>query len=199
MQHESLYIDSRNAPLNRLKSCVNGVEHHFTEAAVMVAFAMYLLGQDATNVRICPDGEHAKRHDLKTTLERYGFALVKPSGTTSYGGTYRRQENYLIVDPSSGKGDVTARLDGRIVFAECKGGIINTKHAGQTSRLRKGLCEAIGQLMSRELGNERHIAVVPDTPTTRMLAKRLCTRAGQACIEIALIDANGLVHLPNRE
>jgi hypothetical protein len=86
-------------------------------------------------------------------------------------------------------------VNGQSIFAECKGGIINTKNAGQTSRLRKGLCEVIGQLMSRELNGERQVAVVPDTAEARKLASRMHDRTKSASIEIALISANGDVHL----
>jgi hypothetical protein len=101
----------------------------------------------------------------------------------------------LTVFPSSGKGDVTAVDDkGQIIFAECKGGIINTTNPGQTSRLRKGLAEVIGQLMSRELSQERHIAVVPKTTQAQRLAKKMVSRANAAGIEIALVAPDGTIH-----
>jgi hypothetical protein len=78
------------------------------------------------------------------------------------------------------------------IVAECKGGIVNTRHAGQTSRLRKGLCEAVGLLMAREKGG-RQVAVVPNTETTFRLAKRLAPRARDAGIDIALVDERGRV------
>jgi hypothetical protein len=49
-----------------------------------------------------------------------------------------------VVNPSSGRGDVVAEGQGFGIVAECKGVIVNTRHAGQTSRLRQGLCETIG-------------------------------------------------------
>jgi len=102
----------------------------------MIAFAMYLFDKGAESVKICPDGEHAKRPDMKRTLEGNG---------------------------------------------------------GQTSKLRKGLCEAVGQLIGRVQGDERHIAVVPDTPFTKSLAAKMVTRATRAGIEIALVSRSGSV------
>jgi hypothetical protein len=53
----------------------------------------------------------------------------------------------MVINPRSGLGDVVADADGTIISAECKGGIINTRHSGQVSRLYKGLCETVGMLM----------------------------------------------------
>jgi hypothetical protein len=50
------YIENREPPPNRHGSCEGGVEHHLTEAAVMIAFAMYLLDRGATAVELHPDG-----------------------------------------------------------------------------------------------------------------------------------------------
>jgi hypothetical protein len=186
-------------PKKRSKHCENGIEHHFTEAAVMIAFAMHLIDEGSLNVCIHPDGEHAKRHDILQTLAANGFSMTSSLGTTSYGGQFERNTHLLTVSPRSGIGDVTGFLNGKQIVAECKGGITNTKHPGQTSRLRKGLCEVIGQLISRELGDERHIAVVPDTPTTRLLAMKMLSRAAAANIEIALIEPTGLIHFLNTE
>lgn len=41
----------------------------------------------------------------------------------------------IVVHPASGNGDVVAGAGGMIISAECKGGIINTRHPGQVSRL----------------------------------------------------------------
>ncbi len=161
----------------------------------MVAFAMDLFRSGATEVTIRPDGEHFKRHDLLTTLSSYGFIKKTSTGTTKYGGRYEANGKSLVVHPCSGLGDVTATIDDTLVFAECKGGVINSTHSGITSRLRKGLAEAVGQLMSRELGTERHIAVVPDCPESRALAAKMKERAGSAGIEIALVSTDGIVHL----
>jgi hypothetical protein len=98
------------------------------------------------------------------------------------------------VDFRSGVGDVVAVVDGRKVVAECKGGIVNTRHNGQRSKLRRGLCEAAGQLIGREQKpDERHVAVVPYTALTETVAKRMASRAGRAGIEIALVKPDGRV------
>ncbi len=78
------------------------------------------------------------------------------------------------------------------IVAECKGGIVNTRHAGQTSRLRKGLCEAVGLLMTNPRSG-RQVAVVPQTEGTLRLAQKLAPRAKEAGIEIALVDELGHV------
>lgn len=75
-----------------------------------------------------------------------------------------------------------------IISAECKGGIINTRHPGQVSRLYKGLCETVGMLMATpSLG--RQVAVVPLTNATRRLAERLAPGCAIAGIEIALVGS----------
>jgi hypothetical protein len=101
----------------------------------------------------------------------------------------------IIVNPSPGRGDVAADIAGRSFVAECKGGVINTRHPGQVSRLRRGLCEAVGLLLSKEaLEGTRQFAVVPLTPATERLALQMAPRAAKAAIEIALVDAQGGVH-----
>ena len=54
----------------------------------MVAFAMHLLRTvpELRHVAIHPDGEHGKRFDFRDWLERHGFALTAPMGSTTYGG-----------------------------------------------------------------------------------------------------------------
>jgi hypothetical protein len=79
------------------------------------------------------------------------------------------------------------------IVAECKGGIINTKHSGQKSRLRKGLCETVGLLMTRSLEGERQFAVVPRTNDTETLAKRMNARCNDAGIRIILLEGDGCV------
>lgn len=187
------YIDFRDPPPNRAGRCAGGKEQHLTEAAVMIAFAIYLFESGATSVEIHPDGEHGKRHDIKATLEGRGFQFVGPNGITSYGGIYRRGHQTIIVSLRSGKGDVVAELSGKVIVAECKGGIVNTRHAGQVSKLRRGLCEAVGLLMARSPTGERHITVVPATEVTQRLAERMQARALAAGIEIATVDSCGKV------
>jgi hypothetical protein len=174
------------------------MEHHFTEGAVMLAFAMHLLRTwpGLPCVEIHPDGEHAKRFDFAGWLQKHGFSLKSPLGKTPFGGTYTSANGQtIVINPKSGCGDVSAEMDGLSIIAECKGGIINTKHPGQTSRLRRGLCEAIGLLLaSPVVPGTRQFAVVPFTNVTKRLAKSMASRVHAAGIEIALVDANGNVH-----
>jgi hypothetical protein len=187
------YIDLRDPPPNRRPRCEGAQEKHLTEAVVMIAFGIYLLEQGALIVELHPDGEHGKRHDLKKTLETHGLILVRPQGSTSYGGTYQRDHQTVSVTLRPGVGDVVAEIAGKRLVAECKGGVVNTRHAGQLSKLRRGLCEAVGLLMARPLNGERHVAVVPATPETEKVARRMLPRATAAGIEIALVNENGCV------
>lgn len=180
-------------PTNRRGKC-EGKERHLTEAAVMLAYGMHLLRTvpELQKVELHPDGEHGKRFEIAQWLLGRGFVLKEPQGTTAYCGTYRNNQQVIVVTSTPGKGDVVAQTDDGIIVAECKGGIVNTSHAGQKSRLRKGLCEAVGLLMAREKGG-RQVAVVPNTETTLKLARKLVPRARDAGIEIALVDAQGRV------
>ena len=187
------YIELRDPPPKRRARCDGEKECYLSEAAVMIAFALHLLENGATTVELHPDGEHAKRHDVKGTLESQGFTLVSGLGSTKYGGIYQRDHQTLVVKPQSGLGDVVASVGGRVVVAECKGGVVNTRHAGQVSKLRRGLSEAVGLLMTRSVGDERQVAVVPATSTTERIANRMLPRALAAGIEIALVDERGRV------
>ena len=160
----------------------------------MIAYAMHLLRTEgAQHVRIHPDGEHGKQFDFSGWLERRQFRKISAIGTTAYGGAYENSAGQTItVNPRSGLGDVVAEVGGHIISAECKGGIINTKHSGQVSRLYKGLCETVGMLMATPtLG--RQVAVVPLTASTLRLAERLTPRCAMAGIEIALVGSRGEV------
>jgi hypothetical protein len=191
-------ITLREPPPNRVSFCDQGVEHHLSEGAVMVAFAMHLLRTvpELKHVAIHPDGEHGKRFDFRDWLERHGFALTAPMGSTTYGGTYSSPEGQaVLVNPKSGRGDVVADIGDLSYVAECKGGVINTRHAGQQSRLRQGLCETIGlSLASPVVDGRRQFAVVPRTNATAALAQRMAQRAKTAGIEIALVDGQGAIH-----
>lgn len=159
----------------------------------MIAFAIWLLDAGATTVTVYPDGEHGKRFDPKASLAKHGFDHIRSQGTTSYGGDYVRGQQMVTVIPRSGQGDVVAKAGEKTVVAECKGGVVNSRHAGQVSRLRRGLCEAVGLLMARPRENERHVAVVPAHSTTRALASRMIARTSMVGIEIALVDGQGTV------
>lgn len=106
---------------------------------------MHLLRtQDARDVRIHPDGEHGKQFDFMGWLGRRAFTKVSDLGSTAYGGVYRNPMGETItVNPKSGLGDVVADVGNHVIWAECKGGIINTRHPGQVSRLYRGLCETV--------------------------------------------------------
>jgi hypothetical protein len=163
----------------------------------MLAFATHLLRTvpGLKHVAIHPDGEHGKRFDFLDWLTKHGFDLTEPMGSTRYGGTYRSVSGQtILVNPKSGRGDVVADIDGVNFVAECKGGIINSKHSGPLSRLRKGLCETIGQCLSSQVAEgTRQFAVVPRTQITETLAQRMIVRTKKAGIEIALVDDRGNV------
>jgi hypothetical protein len=148
-------------PPKRIGKSDGAHEHHLYEGAVMVAYAMHLLRtQDIRHVCVHPDGEHGKQFDFSGWLSRQAFVKTSSIGSTSYGGTYRNAAGYeIIINPKSGLGDVVAKVGDQIISAECKGGIINTRHSGQVSRLYKGLCEAVGLLMSKP-SQGRQVAVV---------------------------------------
>jgi hypothetical protein len=187
---------AKRPPANRIGSCVGGIEQHLTEGAVMLAYALHLLRTTkAQRVTIHPDGEHGKRFAFRPWLERQGHDFVSALGTTSYGGLYCNAEDREIeVNPKSGLGDVTAIVGNRRIVAEAKGGIINTRHAGQTSRLRKGLCEAVSLLLASPAeDNLQQVAVVPRTDATMRLAERMSARCRRAGIEIALVDGAGQI------
>ncbi len=179
----------------RAMKAEGGVEEYLTEGAVAVAFAMHLLRTvpGLNHVAIHPDGEHAKNFDFVGWLKTHGYALQRAVGTTNYAGVFRGTTGQtILLNPKSGLGDVVADIDGNSYVAECKGGVINTKHAGQLSRLRKGLCEAVGLSLATELvEGRRQFAVVPKTATTIALAKKMAARATAAGVEIALVDGRG--------
>jgi hypothetical protein len=181
-------------PPNRVGRCAGDREHHLDEGAVMVAFALHLLRTTSTQeVLVHPDGEHGKRFDFAGWLGKRGFDRISRSGRTDYGGRYSLPDGRcIVVNPTSGKGDVVAEFDGVVLSAECKGGIINTRHPGQVSRLYKGLCETIGLLLASPSPG-RQIAVVPLTAGTLRLARRLASRCAIAGIEIALVGPRGEV------
>lgn len=192
-QHLQNLILIKEPPEKRFAKAEGGTEHHMSEAAVMLAFAMHLFAQGARKVSIHPDGEHGKRFEIQAWLITHGFSWHEGWGTTSYAGRYLNGDRILEVHVKPGQGDVVAMIGDRAIIAECKGGIVNTRHAGQVSRLRKGLHEATGQLLARSGQGEVNIAVVPSTATTRDLATRMAPRTNGAGIAIALVSATGSV------
>jgi hypothetical protein len=191
-----MFVTEYLPPEKRVRFAEGGVERRLTEAAVMLAFALWVLKQPDTGleVRIHPDGEHAKVFDILAFMDRAGFHRIAALGTTAYGGHYARDPHTIVVNPKSGQGDVVGSIGGQRIVAECKGGTINTSHAGQKSRLRKGLSELIGQLMILDDAGARQVAVLPETAETRRLAERLAPRCVLAGIEIALVSADGNVN-----
>ena len=187
-------VTALKPPPNRIGKSDGEHEHHLYEGAVMVAYAMHLLRTQGTRqVRIHPDGEHGKQFDFAGWLARRGFVKCSSIGSTAYGGDYRNEVGQAItVNPKSGVGDVVAEIGNETLSAECKGGIINTRHAGQVSRLYRGLCETVGLLMATP-SQGRQDAVVPLTGSTLRLAERLAPRCALAGIEIALVGCRGEV------
>lgn len=192
MDFEAL-VTALAPPPNRVGRADGPHEHHLYHA-VMVAYAMHLLrAEGAAHVRVHPDGEHGKQFDCAAWLLRRGFTKVSSIGSTSYGGVYcNAAEQTITVNPKSGVGGVVAETATGMNSAECKGGIINTRHPGQVSRLYKGLCETVGMLMATP-SQGRQVAVVPLTDATRRLAERLAPRCSMAGIEIALVGRRGEV------
>jgi hypothetical protein len=139
------------------------------------------------------------RQAVQEKGSRYG-AMTRPymvvvadcKGELTGGDKDARGARTIVITPKSGQGDVVAQTSGRIIAAECKGGIINTRHAGQVSRLYKGLCETVGLLMASPSPG-RQVAVVPYTPATLRLAKRMAPRSALVGIEIALVKGRGEV------
>lgn len=119
----------------------------------MLAYGMHLLRAvpELRTVTLHLDGEHAKRFEIARWLSAQGFVRNELPGKTAFVGTYVCGEQSIVVASIPGKGDVVAMTPEGTIIAECKGGIMNTRHAGQTSRLRKGLCEAAGSMNSKPL------------------------------------------------
>src|SRR5258705_8892594 len=57
-------------------------DRHFYEGAVMLAYAMHLLRTEPVReVRIHPDGQHARQVDFPGWLEKHGFRRVATART----------------------------------------------------------------------------------------------------------------------
>ena len=124
-------VVERDPPLNRRGKSIGDKEQHLTEAAVMLAFAMHLFEThpDLRHVQVHPDGEHGKGFDIRRWLAAQGFQLDQSVASTSYGGLYRCGDSSILVQIRPGLGDVVAEANGQKIVAECKGGVINTRHA----------------------------------------------------------------------
>jgi hypothetical protein len=98
---------------------------------------------------------------INLVLRRDGYVLRSVAEESGYALPGSR---HIVVNPTAGKGDVAAEVDGVGLVAECKGSIINTRHPGRVSRLYKGLCKTVGLLTANPCPG-RQIAVVPRSGT----------------------------------
>lgn len=155
------------------------------------AYLVYMNDNEAEEVTLDLMGE--ERFPTAAGADQGWSDDVNALNALLNGGVYRNAAGQTItVHPKSGLGDVVAEVGDHIISAECKGGIINTRHPGQVSRLYKGLCETVGMLMATPSPG-RQVAVVPLTEGTRRLAERLAPRCALAGIEIALVGDRGEV------
>ncbi|NEU97495.1 hypothetical protein [Bradyrhizobium uaiense] len=168
-------------------------DRHFYEGAVMLAYAMHLFRTEPVReVKIHPDGQHARQIDFPGWIEKRGFRRIETT-RSAFAGTFEdAQGRRIVVHPQSGLSDVTAVANGTTIEAECKGGTIATRHPGRLSKLDKGLCEIVGRLMMKGPGT-RQVAVMPATEVTRRVGRKLAPRCAAAGIRIALVDARGKV------
>ncbi|MCG6205850.1 hypothetical protein LPW26_14455 [Rhodopseudomonas sp. HC1] len=168
-------------------------DRYFYEGAVMLAYAMHLFRTEPIReVKIHPDGQHARQIDFQSWLERRGFRRIA-TARRPFAGTFEDAEGRcIVIHPRSGLSDVTALANGIVIEAECKGGAIATTHPGRLSRLDKGLCEIVGRLMMKAPGS-RLVAVMPATDVTRRIGRKLAPRCAAAGIGIALVDPRGRV------
>ena len=189
------FITEKPPPKGRAEKCEGLLEEHLYEAAVMLAMVRWLFDLGATKVCVHPDGMHAKQFNICNWLRNEGFKKIAQKGETREAGTYARGLHTLDVEFMPGKGDVVAELRGRGVVVEAKGGILNTRHSGQKSKLRRRLYEAVGMLLDRPVSGDRLIAAVPLHRDTEKIACRMAQRCRDAGIEIALVSGTGEVKL----
>lgn len=90
----------KEPPEKRLAKANGGKEHHMSEAAVMLAFAIHLFSRGALKVSVHPDGEHGKRFEIQAWLAAHGFTWQEGWGTTSYAGRYMSGDLILEVHVS---------------------------------------------------------------------------------------------------
>jgi hypothetical protein len=168
-------------------------DRHFYEGAVMLAYAMHLLRTEPVReVKIHPDGQHARQVDFPGWLGKRGFRRVA-TARPPFAGTFEDAEGRrVVVHPRSGVSDVTADANGTTIEAECKGGTIRTRHPGRLSRLDKSMCEIVGRLMMKPPGS-RLVAVMPKTEVTLRVGRELAPRCPAAGIRISLVGPRGEV------
>ncbi|MCY4488800.1 MAG: hypothetical protein OXF11_17025 [Deltaproteobacteria bacterium] len=187
------FITEKSPPKGRAGKCEGELEQHLHEPAVMLAMARWLFNSGAKKVCLRPDGMHAKQFNMRRWLESEGFEKTDAKEKTGDAGTYTRQDQTVDVRFVSGQGDVLAELGGQRVVVEAKGGIINTRHSGQKSRLRKHLYEAVGMLLDGPDPADRLIAAVPLHPDTIKVANKMSGRCRDVGIEIVLVSGAGEV------
>jgi hypothetical protein len=86
---------------------------HFYEGTVMLAYAMHLLRTEPVReVRIHPDGQHARQVDFPGWLEKRGFRRTA-TARTPFAGTFEDAEGRrIVIHPRSGLSDVTTDANG---------------------------------------------------------------------------------------
>lgn len=191
------FVTEKPPPPGRATKTDRCMERHLYEAAVMLAVAQWMFESGAQEVCVYPDGVHAQYFDICGWLENEGFEKIAAIGEKPEAGTYMRDDQTLVVEFQPGRGDVVADVQDSRVVVEAKGGIVNTRHPGQKSKLRKHLYEAVGMLLAGPDSADRLIAAVPRHPETIKIATKLmkARRCRDAGIEIALVSEDGVVQL----
>ena len=121
--------------------------------------------------------------------------MTKKIGKTRDAGIYERDHQTIEIAFIAGKGDVVANVNGCRIVVEAKGGCLNTRSAGQLSKLHKHFYESVGMLLDDRISADRRIAALPYHKVTNEIAKRMMQRCQDAGIEIALVSENGDVRL----
>jgi hypothetical protein len=101
-------ITMKIPPPGRVSKTEGDMEQHFTEPAVMLAYAFHLFREDSNlkKIGLHPDGEHGKQFDIRSWLTTHGFKLTQPEGSTSYGGVYFDGERSIHVSLKPGLGKI---------------------------------------------------------------------------------------------
>ena len=137
--------------------------------------------------------ELAREHDARIVLA-HAITLQPFAAGGPELGTLPRDFEYQVREASVKRLDGLAEeIRGDGIEVEAKGGCINTRHAGQLSKLRKHLYEAVGMLLDSRNDACRLIAAVPRHPETERVAERMAKRCHSAGIEIALVSGDGSI------
>ncbi len=194
------FVIEKTPPKGRAPKTDGDFERHLYEAAVMLAMAQWMFVKlGAKKVCVYPDGMHVRYFCIRSWLENEGFKKTGSIGTTPEGGTYIRNDQTLVVEFQPGRGDVVGEDEqGSRVVVEAKGGIVNTRHPGQKSKLRKHLYEAVGMLLAGSYDTaDRLIVAAPFHRETETIANKMMQskRFLDTEIEIALVCENGSIQL----